>query len=271
MENPKKTDLSNIIIIVLIIFVISLAGYLGNLVIKNKLISLPKISLFSKNSNSLNTDSIYLSTPVKILYSAQITTVGSKSITVSVTPVDPPTGNTKTFNYKISLTDTTEITEPKIYIPYVFKKVDTTSVSNVTLTVDNLSVGESVDITLTTDLRTTQSNALTAKSISKIAASNMLTGKITSIDNGSIKVDGTIRSVNFNPAPSLAAGSSTEKSFLINYSDDTEIITSDQSGVHKIASAELVPGTFVTVYADKQIVGDSLTAALISAYSLSAQ
>lgn len=268
MENQKKPDLSDILIIVLFFVLISLAGYLGNQIIKNNLISLPQISLSSKKTNTLNTDSIYLSTPIRILYSAQITAINPKFITVNVTPVDPPTENSKNFSFKVNLTDTTEITEPKVYIPYVFKIINNTSNPSTSLSIDNLSVGESVDITLTSDLRTTQSNNLTAKSISKIDSSNMLTGKITSAENGVIRVNGTVRSVNFNPSPNIAAISSTEKSYSINYSDDTEIITNDQSGVHKITSADLVPGTFVTVYADKHIVSDSLTAALISAYSL---
>jgi hypothetical protein len=269
MENQKKPDLTSLLIIILVIFVVSLVVYLGNFAIKNNLLTLPNINFFQKDINSLNTDSIYLSNPIKNLYSAQITAINPNSITVSVTPVDPPEGKTKVLSFKIGLTDTTEITKPKIYIPYSFKKISNTSTASGTLTINNLSVGEYVDITLANDLRTTSKNALIAKSISKISESNMLTGKITAIGDGFIKVNGIIRSVNFNPAPSIAVIPPTEKSYFISYSSDTEIVTDDQSGVRAITPSDFTPGVYVTVYANKQISGDSLSAALISAYSLS--
>ena len=268
MDNQKKPDLTNILIIILVIFVVSLAVYLGNFAIKKNLITLPQFSFLQKNTGSLNPDAIYLSTPIKNLYSAQITAINPSSITVSVTPIDPPIGYTKALSFKVAFTNSTEVTKPKIYIPYSFKKTDNTSTVSGTLTVNDLSVGEYVDITLASDLRTTSNKALIAKSISKISASNMLTGKITSASDGSIKVSGIIRSVNFNPVPSIAVIPSTEKSYLISYSNDTEILTSDQTGVHPITPAELTSGVYVTVYADKQITGDSLSAALISVYSL---
>ena len=270
MENRKKIDLTSTFIVILILSVIALLVFLGNLAIKNNLLSLPQINLFSKNTKALNPNAYYFSSPIFNLYSAKITQKTKDSLSVNVVPVTPPVGyENNVSNFKINVTDTTEITKPKLFIPYVFKTVSDTSSSDNKLSFNDLSVGEFIDIILTEDLRTTNINNLVAKTISRISDSNLLTGEIKEVNTGSVVVTGIIRPISFNPIPTnVAIISPTEKNYTISISDNTEIVTTNQTGPQRLNFGDLKTGTFVTVYADTPITSDTLSAALISLYSL---
>lgn len=271
MENRKKIDLTGTLIVILVLSVIALLVFLGNFAAKNNLLSLPQINLFNKNTKALNPNTYYFSSPIFNLYSAKITQKTKDSLSVDVVPITPPVGYENNIsNFKISVTNTTEITKPKIFIPYVFKTVSNTSSSpDDKISLNDLSVGEFVDITLTEDLRTANTNNLVAKTISRISDSNLLTGEIKEVNAGSIMVVGIVRPTSFNPIPAnIAIVSPTEKNYTISVSDNTEIVTTGQTGPQKLTSGDLKIGTFVTVYADTSIKSESLSAALISVYSL---
>ncbi|MFZ3068774.1 MAG: hypothetical protein WA052_00465 [Microgenomates group bacterium] len=271
MENRKKFDLTGAFIVILVLSVVALLVFLGNFAVKNNLLSLPQINLFSKNTKALNPNAYYFSSPIFNLYSAKITQKTKDSLSVDVVPVTPPVGYENNIsNFKINVTDTTEITKPKLFIPYVFKTVsDTSSSPDDKLSFNDLSVGEFIDIILTEDLRTANINNLVAKTISRISDSNLLTGEIKEVNPGSIMVVGIVRPISFNPIPAnVAIISPTEKNYTISISDNTEIVTTNQTGPQRLSSGDLKTGTFVTVYADAPITNDTLSAALISLYSL---
>ena len=272
MDNRKKFDLTSTFIVILVLSVIALVVFLGNFAAKNNFISLPQINLFNKAAKSLNPNAYYFSSPIFNLYSAKITQKTKDSLAVDVVPVTPPVGYENNIsNFKISVTDTTEITKPKIFIPYVFKTVSDTSSPTDKLNFNDLAVGEFIDIILTEDLRTANINNLVAKTISRISDSNLLTGEIKEVNAGSIVVAGILRPTSFNPVPaSIALISPTEKNYTISVSDNTEIVTTNQTGPQRLTSNDLKIGAFVTVYADTPITSDTLSAALISIYSLAA-
>lgn len=266
----KRVVLSTIFIIVLVITIIALLGFLGNFAVQKRIISLPHISLFNKSKVTLNTEALNLAPPIKILYSAKVTNKSNNSLTVDVTPVTPATqNNTKVISLKIGTTNKTDIVIQKPFIPYSFKKSEGSPSATAVLNLNDLNMGDFVDITLTSDLRTTDTKNLVAQKISKISEQNMLTGKVKTATESSIIVTGIVRPVNTDVAAIKDVREQKIKDYTATIDESTEISTTDQSGVHKLTLSDIKVDEYVTVYTSSLITegsanGGTIVAALIT-------
>jgi len=270
MENSKKIDPFNILITVSAVTIVILLGYMGNLALKNNLVSLPKSSKTSSTKAILNPDALYLSFPITNLSSAKITGKTSNSLTVEVNAQTLPNTTGKVLSFKVAISDTTSITQPIPMIPYAFKTPTTNApplsptANQVTLTLKDLSVGEIVNISLADDLRFTSSNNIKAIAISKFLESNTLSGPITEVSGNTIKITGFVSSLTPLAMGAASTTPPVSKIYTINITSDTELSRFGQTGPVKMSLSDLKVGSFVTVYSADPITSTSFSAALIS-------
>ncbi|KKT29925.1 MAG: hypothetical protein UW16_C0021G0013 [Microgenomates group bacterium GW2011_GWC1_44_10] len=272
MENSSKRDPLNIIIAIAVIVIIILLGYMGSLALKNNLISLPKSNKTSPASTkvTLNPDALYLSFPITNLSSAKITGKSSNSLIVEVNAQTLPNTDSKVLSFKVAITDTTSITQPIPNIPYAFKSPTTNTpplppiANQLAITLKDLSIGETVNISLADDLRFTSNRDIQAIAISKQLESNSLSGPITEVSGNTIKVSGFVSS--FAP-PAMGATPPTapvNKIYTISLTSDTELSSFDQTGPIKMALSDLKVGSSVIVYSADPITSTSFSAALVT-------
>lgn len=268
MIDFKKIDPFTYVVIGSGVVITLLVIYLGSVAVKNKIISLPKLSLPSGKAVSLNPDALYFTMPVMNFSGAKITGKSKDAIWVEVTtspigafpliapptaagPQTPATPEVKRLTFKILITDTTAITKPATFVPYAFKQqtpliaAPAPAIQSDKLTINDLSDGEVVDIFLAEDFRFAKGNTLKASSIAKRVNSNLLSGPIESISGNTLKIKAALQT------------------YTVSITGDTEMTTYSQTGPKKINLDALKAGANITVYSASPIDGASFTAAKI--------
>ncbi len=267
-----KIDPFVFVIIGSVALIIIIVFYLGNLAVKNNIISLPQLSLFSSSSSTAitpNVDALYLAPPITSLSGAKITNKAKDAIWVEVTalPLDYSPSVTpiqyKKITFKVAITDKTAINRNTLIIPYSFKTNTPPAAATAPLNLDSFSIGDIVNINLISDLRVLMGDTVTAANITKIVPPNVLSGLITKTSATTIQITASLSAV----APAILFGPpstpATPQTFTITITPDTEITSIAMGGRQKITFVDLTDKANVTVYATNPIESTSFSAAKI--------
>ncbi len=271
------------LIVYSVIAVLLLAG--GYFIFRNGVPFLGK-----KTTETNLPDILFLTSPVTE-FTGLVDKVSDKAIWVSgkysITPVPtlpnnptnvpgqvitvPPLPPTKTLSYKVNIASYTQITRPDITVVYLFNK--NTPMPTPKLTVNDIKTGQSVTISITSDLRSNTSKEVEAYTIKLPAFINKLTGKITGIKSN----EGIIILKAITPArtiPNEPTLTPVENEYAVSVTQTTEISNlgpteTPKSGAIpkppkpvKYEITDLKEGIQITVYADSDVIDNHKIKAL---------
>lgn len=269
------------IIIIILVVVTGLGGYY---VYKHP-------SLFTKKAKDSNlADILFLTSPVTEI-TGKVDTVSGNSISVSKqysitpppTPANNPTGipgqvitipplpPTKLLTYKIKIAPYTLISKLNPVVTYLFDK--NTPTPSPKLTINDIHTGEWITVSTTRDLRTATSKEVEAYAVKLQPIVNILTGKISSIDNKTgliiLKAIPPIRAGTNEPTPKPV-----EKEYAVTLSQDTEIsrlgpteppksgATASPAKPIKYSVTDLKTDIQITIYTDTDVIDNQKVKAL---------
>lgn len=264
----KKPDTPTLIITGATIATVLLTAYLASIAISNNLITLPKLAFPRPSSITPNPNALYFTNPVTSISSAKITKKSKGAIWVEVTtyPTQPQLAfESKKINLKILLTETTSITPPTLSVPY-FKQLPSASpeTPSPTLSVDDLIVGELVDVALVEDLRFVRSNNIKAADINRITNSNVISGQIESLSDSTLTMKAVVgKTGSPTTIPIALLTPPAPQTYNVIITPNTEIVVSDPNGSKKITTEDLKVGQSVTVFSANPIVSTSFPAIAI--------
>jgi hypothetical protein len=191
-----------------------------------------KVSPLEQKSASVSTDILSITQPV-YTFSGIIDNIKDNTITVKqqIIPYSPPiqalsTGKSqptpvvKIFSFKFTVSENTQISKNSMPVNYLFKSLAATATPK--LTIKNLRKGQQVIIQTNADLRINLTSIPLASSINIQGGNNLLTGKITEVNEKSIKL---LVYLPFQASTDGSAPPSAPETieYFINVTSDTEI------------------------------------------------
>jgi len=265
MESLKKIDFINVIIVFSVLVAIGLATYLGNLMIKSGMITVPKISVGGDSilsDNAINLDAIYMAGPMLSISSAEIVEIKDGAVVVEVKLRDTLDYKNKTLNLEIKTNEQTIYLKPPVFVPYLFKPnplIDSDVLSGIGLT--DFATGEIVDISLVSDLRFTNKDDLVASVVSKKAVNNVISGEVLEVGQYQLVVEGMAPLTGDGPADAVQEN----MRYVVNVGSDTEVATFGAIGPEKIGLSDIPLSYKVVIYSSSELIGSVIEAALVYA------
>lgn len=246
--------------------------------------------LGKKTTGSNIPDILFLTSPV-LEFTGKVDKVSGNSIWVSgeysITPPPTPPNNptavpgqvitipplppTKLLTYKVKIASYTVINRPYTAITYLFNKI--TPTPSPKLTISDISTGQLVTVSTTSDLRTATSKEVEAYAVKLQPIINTLTGKITKIDSKEdliiLKAIPPVRTGTKEPTPQPA-----EKEYAVSITKDTEISRLSPTATAKSGATPKPPKPLkyeitdlktdiqITVYSDTDVIDNQKIKAL---------
>ena len=179
-------------------------------------------------------------------------------ISPNMNPAAIPTPETKTIFYQVIVDNNTTINRPTSNIPYLF--TTPSPVMPVKLQISSIMVGDILNITATTDLRTTPPDQIKAFSIQLPQSINSLSGKITDVTLSSVSIKGYLPTpaitISANPKPAQ------EKIFVIAINPETEISLISTPEPKKLSLGDLKKDMQAIIYTAENITENQKITAL---------
>jgi hypothetical protein len=244
-----------------------LVSIIGILII----ISVGGIFMMKKGSQTVSPDILSITSPVfSVSGTVEKVNGGIISIVVNqntlppmtqpIPPVNPPgavvtispTSVPKKLTYTVKISDKVMITRPPLMIPLLLATPKPPDMQK--LSIKDINIGENVSIQSSTDLRLLSGNTFEAVSVSMIALSNSINGKITSVESDKIKVKTSMLG---------------EKEYTVTISNETEIsryLPMDKDNPmpkpEKLSLSDLKKDMQVTVYTNVDVTKEQNVTAL---------
>lgn len=259
MISISKKDPVGVLIVVSVVIVVFLLSYLSVMAVSSGLINLPTVSLKmwpgSSKALKVNPDAIYLAGPILSISSAKISRIGNTYVTITV----PKLSGTPSaeITMKIFLDDDTEFLDTDFFVPYAFKeRGEVLEKSKRKLSLSDFKVGEGISVVLKDDIRFSDGESVRATQIAKLSGNNIVDGVVTSVG-----VDSFV--VSSKAVDSKSKLSSTDGVYAVTIVPSTELLRYLDGKPEPIGLSELREGSFVTVYAESTVVGNTIEGGLI--------
>lgn len=250
----SKVDVYTIVIVGAGIAAMGLLIFIGVSLFRRLNIGLPQMNLGQKMNYGLQPDVLFLSSPV-YAFSGKVSRVGAKNIVVTTDGIinsggsDHQTLSSKlTFNVSVGEQTAISSSDQSASIGAPGQVGQTSP-----LKLNDIKVGQVVNVTSMTDLRITDPNKILASAIN-IEVVNTLRGQITSVKDNLIQVSGMVlKKPTTGEMP-------VDKIYNVNVNSSTtyEIQTVGVGSNRKIGQSDLSEGMMVIVTTDKEI-GDATT------------
>lgn len=290
MQLPKfqKPDPLTLMIIAGVALIIVLGGYLGNLVLKNKAISLPTLPVISlpATSGAKYTSPYALDFGMPIYsFSGIVERATDKDVWLkqevnpssAMMPPIPAMANAtptptpqkpRVITLHLKISDTTSVSRQTSLIPYLLKQ-NTPPMTPPTSEKAKVQAGDTISFTSTTDLRTTNPDNVPVNSISISPEPNMINGRVVSISGNTIKMKGIYNT----SMPMPMTTPIPEKEYTVTVDKDTEIsqysmmaaaATNQTNQNKRLSISDIKTDMNLTVYSDQNVAkSTTITAKLI--------
>lgn len=255
-----KIDRFTIIIAVSSLALISLLIYLIGTLFQFRF-ALPRLSSQTPKPRTLSPYILYLTSPV-YSFTGTIGSVGRNefdigveidpSLLIGVTATPSATGQKVKVSYQVEADSQTQISQPQVLIPFLYKEIQTTQPTSLSLA--DLRPGDQVTVFTTIDLRIVQDNRIKATQIQRNITTTTVSGTITSVSGNTIQVRSEITGViTATPQPPLT--------YSVTIKPDAEIVKLDPVNPQRISIGQLEVGNQVIIYSASMIIsGGSVTA-----------
>jgi len=259
MISLSKKDPVGVLIVVSVVIVVFLLGYLSVVAVRGGLINLPTISLGMWPGSSkvlkINPDAIYLTGPILSIPSAKISRINNTYITITVPKLfGTPSAE---ITMKIFLDGDTEFLNTDFFVPYAFKeRSEASEKSKRTLSLSDFKAGDDVSVVLKEDIRFSDNEMVRASQIAKLSGNNIVDGVVTSVGVDSFVVS----SKDVDPKSKMSPRDGVYKVTII---PTTELLRYVDGKPELIGLSELRAGSFVTVYVESTILGNTIDGGLI--------